>query len=134
MRQLLPFSLPAFATMAFLISCGLSNRCGDLSGHWSTREGQDFVFQPDGKALWLTRFGSRFDTNLIQYRTVCVSGSLIHVDLYDFRSGPFLGKTLYGLLEWTSDSSFRLRYEPGIQPEVRPTSFDQAQSVQYWRK
>ncbi|HNG89970.1 MAG TPA: hypothetical protein PK858_07190, partial [Saprospiraceae bacterium] len=98
MRQL--FYL--YLSLLTVAACGSGGKKCELSGHWSTREGQDLVFLPEGKALWLTQFGSRFDTIHLQYKTECTCDGRIHLDLYDFRSGPHTGKTLYGLMEWAS--------------------------------
>lgn len=135
MRQFFLFSMlaPAAAGFAFLFfACGTGAQCRDLSGHWATQEGQDLIFLPEGKALWLTRFGSRYDTNRFEYRMHC-STSLVSIDLHTFRSGPHSGTTLFGILEWSSDTSFRLRYEPGTQSDVRPTAIDNEQAIQFVR-
>lgn len=125
---------PAAAGLASLfLACGTGTKCRDLSGHWTTQEGQDLVFLPEGKALWLTRFGSRYDTNQLEYRLDCTA-SLVSIDLHNFRSGPHSGITLFGILEWSSDTSFRLRYEPGTQPDVRPAAFDNEQVIQFVRR
>lgn len=113
-------------------ACGLGPECRDLNGRWSTREGQDIIFDPSGEALWLTSFGSRFDTVRLRYQLDCKRAPAT-LDLSDFQQGPHKGKTLYGILEWQSDTSFRLRYEPGLQPEVRPKAFDPEQTVNYFR-
>jgi hypothetical protein len=133
MRQLLAFSMltsVAVGLVCLYFACGNSAKCRDLSGHWTTQEGQDLVFLPEGKALWLTRFGSRYDTTQLQYRLNC---SAEVIDLHDFCSGPHASSTLYGILEWSSDTSFRLRYEPGSQDDVRPATFDHEQSIQFVR-
>ena len=117
---------------SLFFACGTGVKCRDLSGHWTTKEGQDLVFLPEGKALWLTRFGSRYDTNQLEYRLDCTA-SLVSIDLLNFRSGPHSGTALFGILEWSSDTSFRLRYEPGTQPDVRPAAFDSEQDIQFVR-
>lgn len=129
MRQL--FYLSFFPLT--VVACGLGSKKCDLNGHWSTHEGQDLVFLPEGNALWLTQFGSHFDTTRFQYNMECACDGSVHIDFYNFRSGPHMGKTLYGLLERANDSTFRLRYEPGFQPEVRPAALDPEQTVQYMR-
>lgn len=104
------------------VSCN-SRICHELAGRWTTQEGQEMIFQ-DGKAMWLTRFGSQYDTVLFEYYLDC-NPEPATVDLTRFYTGPFSGKTLYGILEWTSDTSFRIRYEPGMSVEVRPETFDE---------
>lgn len=122
----------AVGLVCLYFACGNGSKCRDLSGHWTTQEGQDLVFLPEGKALWLTRFGSHYDTNQFQYRLDCTA-NVVAIDLHSFRSGPHSGTALYGILEWSSDTSFRLRYEPGSQDDVRPATFDQEQSIQFVR-
>lgn len=135
MRQLITFSMLTSIAAGFtclFFACGSGAKCRDLNGRWSTQEGQDLVFLPEGKALWLTRFGSHYDTTQLEYRLDCTP-NLVSIDLLNFRSGPHSGVTLFGILEWSSDTSFRLRYEPGSQADVRPTTFDQEQSIQFIR-
>lgn len=130
------FTHLAVACTAFLLllpACVGKPPCYELNGQWTTREGQDLVFMPGGDALWLTRFGSLFDTVRLRYRLDC-SQAPASLDLTDFQSGPHKGKTLFGILEWPSDSSFRLRYEPGLLSSVRPQAFDPEQTLKFYRK
>jgi len=127
-----------FTTLAFpgamtllLLACNPSPNCQQLNGRWSNREGQDFVFQPDGKALWLVKFGSNFDTAQFEYQIDCKKSPMA-MDLKNFKVGPHVGKTLFGIIEWSSDSSFRLRYEAGIQAAERPKTFDDEQTQQFF--
>lgn len=126
--------LVALSAAAFLIlpACETAPPCPELAGRWTTREGQDFVFQPDSQALWLTRFGSLYDTVRLIYRLNCAQQPPA-LDLKKFQSGPYVGKTLFGILEWQSDTSFRLRYEPGEQPGARPRAFDPEQTLKFFR-
>ena len=122
----------AFAPV-FLNGCRFGSSCPDLTGNWTNREGQFIHFKPDGTALWLIKFGSEFDTFPIQYHYDCKQQPAI-LDLSGFRSGPLNGKTLFGILEWTSDSSFRFDGESGTAPEVRPEKFNLEQTQQYFRE
>jgi hypothetical protein len=36
-------------------------------------------------------------------------------------------------MEMLTDSSFRLRYEPGADPSVRPAAFDADQTYKFYR-
>lgn len=114
-------------------SCTDTSSCQDLDGRWTNREGQIFLFQPDGKALWLIQFGSQFDTFSIQYQYDCKQKPAT-LDLSGFQSGPLTGKTLFGILEWSSDTAFRFDGEPGASPEVRPKTFDLEQTQRYFRE
>lgn len=114
-------------------SCQLNSTCFELPGQWTNREGQVFLFQPDGKGLWLIKFGSEFDTFPISYQYDC-SRKPAALDLSGFQTGPLTGKTLFGILEWTSDSSFRFDAEPGTLPEVRPKTFNSEQTMKFYKK
>jgi hypothetical protein len=117
----------------FFFSCTDTSSCQDLDGRWTNREGQIFLFQPDGKALWLIQFGSQFDTFSIQYQYDCKQKPAT-LDLSGFHSGPLTGKTLFGIVEWSSDTAFRFDAEPGASPEVRPKAFNLEQTQRYFRE
>jgi hypothetical protein len=135
MRQFVRYSPRLGLLLALLLpllgGCGPSADCHELSGRWSDREGQDILFQANGAALWLTRFGSHFDTVPFRFRLDC-SRHPATLDLTDFTRGPNVGKTLFAILEWTSDSTFRLRYEVGTQEELRPTEFDNETTLKFF--
>lgn len=115
-----------------LFSCNGTN-CRELNGRWSNREGQSFYFEPNGKALWLVRFGSQIDTFAMEYQYDCKKQPAV-LDLSGFQTGPLSGKTLYGILEWNSDSSFRFDSEAGIGPDVRPLTFETDQTQKFYRE
>ena len=126
----------AFAVFALLIlfqstGCGDSS-CREIGGRWSTREGQTIDFRKNGKALWFTRFGSQVDTVGMKYRYDCQK-QYTELDLYGFQSGPLTGKTLFGILEWNSDTSFRYNAEAGTDPAVRPQTFESDQTLKFFR-
>lgn len=120
-----------FAVLQMFVSCTNKVTCHELSGRWTTQEGQDFVFQQHGKALWLTRFGSQFDTVPFEYRLDCNTDPAAF-DLYELNKGPYAGKKLFGILEWTSDTSFRLQYEPGRDVDSRPKVFSNETSLKFF--
>ena len=100
--------------------------CKPLAGTWLNTDGFVFVFLPDSSALWLTQFGNQYDTVRLRYALDCNQTPLA-LNLSGFQTGPHQGKTLYGILEWTSDSTFRFRYEL----ETRPTVFDNEQTMKF---
>ncbi len=127
--------MPTCYTLLFLClllcsSCGPMSSCRELTGHWTTHEGQDLVFAPDGSALWLTKFGSQYDTVRMRFKFDCAARP-VTLDLSDFRNGPHSGKMLFGIFDWSSDSSFRFRYEVGTRPEDRPQAFDVEQTQKF---
>ncbi len=131
MNQL--YALYALAVLCAVgaLACVSTPRCPELAGRWTNQEGQDFVFQADGKAMWLVKFGSSYDTAHFLYQTDCKK-SPIQIDMHRFESGPYVGKTVFGIVEWSSDSSFRLRYESGTDGYARPKTFDNEQTFQFF--
>ncbi len=124
----------AIALLAFLPLFGCTDSsCRELSGHWSTREGQSFYFQKNGAALWLVRFGSQVDTINMTYRYNCQTNPA-ELDLQGFDSGPLVGKTLFGILEWNNDSSFRFDAEAGTSPKIRPRTFISDQTRKFFQE
>ena len=131
---LLSAASTAIALLPFLCFFGCSEpNCRELKGRWTNREGQSFDFQPNGNALWLVRFGSQIDTFTMEYRYDCKKQP-IELDLSGFKTGPLSGKTLFGILEWNSDSSFRFDAEAGIDPAARPAAFNTEQTQKFYRE
>lgn len=118
--------------LMLLSSCENTPACRDINGSWSDREGHDFEFYSDGKALWLNRFGQMIDTVSFVFVLHC-NTKPASIDLKDFSGGPFAGKTLYGIIEWSADSLFRLCYEIGQEPGCRPKQFDSEQTMKFFR-
>lgn len=120
------------AAALLLAACTQKPECGPLEGRWTNREGEDLLFMPNQQGLWLTRFGSSYDSVAFTYTLDC-SKSPALLDLGNFQTGPYNGKTLFGIIEWSSDSSMRLRYEAGIHSEERPVRFDAESTEKYFR-
>lgn len=72
--------------ISLLFCCDSTPPCRELAGQWTNREGQVFLFQPNGKAMWLIKFGSQFDTFPIEYRYDCKQQP-VALDLTSFKSG-----------------------------------------------
>lgn len=119
-----------FVCLFISSSCGPQSSCRELTGHWTNHEGQELVFAPDGSALWLTKFGSQYDTVRMRFQFDCAARPST-LDLSDFRNGPHSGKMLFGIFDWSSDSSFRFRYEVGTRAEDRPRAFEAEQTQQF---
>lgn len=122
----------ALFPIVFMLDCS-DPACRDLQGRWTNREGQEFYFQGNGKALWLVRFGSQTDTFVMDYRYDCRKQPA-ELDLSGFQTGPLGGKTLYGILEWSNDSTFRFDAEAGTQADVRPQAFATEQTQKFFRE
>ena len=121
----------ALVQLIFCVRC-TEPPCRELNGQWTNREGQSFYFQENGKALWLIRFGSQVDTFPMEYRYDCKKQPA-ELDLSGFQTGPLSGKTLFGILEWNTDSSFRFDAEAGNRPEIRPQTFETDQTQKFYR-
>jgi hypothetical protein len=127
--QLVLFS--GFTTL--FLFCKSERNCRELTGRWTNKEGQEISFGPDGKALWLIKFGSQFDTFAIQYQYDC-KATMPKLDLTNFQSGPLKGKTLYGIIEWSNDSVFRFSAEPGMSEDARPPKFNPEQTQRFYKE
>ncbi len=116
-----------FALVLSVFASCESQTCHDLAGNWTNREGQTLVFQSGDKALWLLKFGSQTDSFSITYRYDCTK-SPAEIDFTGFQAGPLVGKSLFGILEWKNDTSFRVDFESGTSADVRPTDFNSEQA------
>lgn len=133
MNQLFTHTVLIGGLVSLFFCCNTQQPCPELAGRWANREGQVFMFQPNGSAQWLVKFGSQYDTFPMEYRYDC-GKKPAELDLTGFQSGPLTGKTLYGILEWTSDSSFRFDAEPGASPELRPATFNIEQTMKFYKE
>lgn len=108
-----------------------------LQGTWVGEDAdggrQTFIFRDDNTATWKiesAQFTGSFD---IEY-AFDASTTPHHLDLTGFGTGPLTGQTLYGIITFDGDESFRLDVEPGAADgsgeDVRPTTFSE-QTVVY---
>ena len=132
MREFFTYGRLVFILVTAFIACQSNPPCREITGSWSDREGHDFSFQNDGKGLWLNKFGQMVDTVSFVFVLNC-NVTPATIDLKDFGGGPFSGKTLFGIIEWSADSLFRFCYEIGQQPDARPKLFDPAQTMKFFR-
>ena len=133
MRGIFTGMYVVLAAVLILIACQSGSSCRDIVGPWSDREGHDFVFTSDGKALWLNRFGQLVDTVSCVFVLNCKVKPAT-LDFTAFSNGPFKDKTLFGIIEWSADSLFRYCYEVGVEPGCRPKKFDQMQTMKFYRR
>ncbi|MCB9344484.1 MAG: hypothetical protein H6576_12350 [Lewinellaceae bacterium] len=131
MRNSFTISILLALIASFLYSCQ-TNTCGDIAGKWSTREGTELVFKEDGTVLWLTRFGRLIDTVSGVFKLNCETKPAT-LDMSGFNAGPYMGKHLFGIIEWSADSLFRFCYEIGKEADCRPTSFETDQTVKFYK-
>lgn len=125
--------VPIGAFLLLLLACRHGPPCIDLHGRWTTREGQEFLFLENGRGLWLTHFGSLFDTVRFVYVLNCRQKPFT-LDLSQIDDGPYSGKTLFGIVAWVNDTSLRWQYEAGPAPEIRPKAFEGEQTQLLFRE
>jgi len=115
-----------------LISCITSKQqaTDNLPGTWDNKSGQLLVFRPNGQALWIFYKEAKRDTFDIQYHVDYLTKPH-QFDLTGFKTGPLKGKTLYGIIEFSSPTSIRLDFEPS--KENRPKDFDAKQTQTYFK-
>lgn len=109
--------------LALMWACNSKLPCHAPEGQWVSEDGHILVFEASGSGLWIDRFGTQSDTVPFEFRLDCKEDTPAF-DLINFSSGPYRGKSLYGILDWQSDTAFRLRAEAGDHPSVRPADFD----------
>ncbi len=117
------FVLCFSVSLTFIGACNFNRPCHPPVGQWVYDDGHILVFNESGKGLWIDRFGTQSDTVPFEFRLDC-KGDLPAFDLINFSSGPYRGKSLFGILDWQSDTSFRLRAEVGDHASIRPVDFD----------
>ena len=83
--------------------------------------------------MWLTRFGSAYDTVGMNYRLDC-GAEPMHIDMDSFRGAMYEGKQLYGIMEWSSDTSFRILYEIGTNTSDRPLTFESDLTQKFYKE
>ncbi len=132
MRETFTFFCLTITAISILMSCQGRPPCRELTGTWTNREGYGLVFKSDNKALWLNKFGQIIDTVTCVFVLNC-KASPATLDFSGFNAGPFQDKTLFGIVEWSADTLIRYCYEAGSQPDVRPKTFDQAQTIKFFR-
>jgi hypothetical protein len=114
------------------ISCTTTKKLTqkDLVGAWDNKNGQILVFHPSKQALWVFYSEAKRDTFNITYRTDFLKEPK-YLDLTDFKTGPLKGGTLYGIVEFEKDHSFRFDCEPS--QKNRPMTFASRQTQRYYR-
>lgn len=134
-RKDVPRPAPALFILCFLLlwSCTEETVDGErttaarsLIGSWSAEDTTRFVFQENGKALWIFGQEATEDTFRITY-DFDPDERPSHLDLSGFDRGFLEGQNLFCIIDFDSAAGFRLDCRPGLPlaPEVRPDSFSQ---------
>lgn len=99
-------------------------------GQWDNKKGQLLSLHPDGSAWWIFYSDTKRDSFAVRYVTDFTKKPY-HFDLTDFKKGPLMGKTLFGIVEFTDENSFKFDCEP--VKENRPKDFSSSQTQTYYR-
>ena len=111
-----------------LISCtSLKNK---LLGSWDNKKGQILEFKKDNQAEWIFYNETSKDAFQINYNTN-FNTKPIQLELTNFKAGPLKGKTLFGIIEFTNDSTLRFDCEPLLAD--RPKDFNSEQTQTYFK-
>jgi len=134
--------LVVLGIIGFLASCAgdavEDKQSYDIIGTWSNESGTfTYVFMEDGEAKWLIQRPENVDTLTGKYRFV--SDSLpMQLDFYDFETRMLNGKDVYGIVEFTNDSTLRYDNELAASPEEaldrRPTTFNEYQTATFYKQ
>ena len=114
--------------LSAFISCTSSN--DKLLGSWDNKEGQILEFEKDSQAKWIFYTETTSDTFQINYNAN-FNTKPIQIDLTNFKAGPLKGKTLFGIIEFTNDSTMRFDCEPLLAD--RPKDFNSEQTKTYFK-
>ena len=125
--------------MTILAACSDSDSISGtdtLSGTWTNRSDQTFIFNEDGTAQWIITTPQESNTFKMEYQ---YDGSRTPglVNFVNFDKGSLVGYKLLGLLEFEGDASFRfvceMMKETSRATGVRPASLDLPHTVTYYR-
>lgn len=99
------------------VACRQEKPCTPPLGRWTDREGREWQFLQDGRAMWLTRFGSQYDTSWCAYELRCDLQPAT-LEMRGFTSGPFREAQVFAIFEWSNDSTLRFQYEKDNRPGI----------------
>lgn len=124
--------------VVFLLHLLACNKVGDegLQGAWENNKGQVLVFQENGEMLWIQPMREAADTFYMKYR-LDETAQPNTVDFYSIENGPFKGKKIYGLAEFTSEGfkrAIRLNIRVGADETSRPESLESGKIDLYVKK
>ena len=115
---------------AILFFFNYQNQTNSLVGQWDNKKGQLLSLHADGTAWWIFYSDNKRDSFAVRY-VIDLTKQPYHFDLTDFKKGPLMGKTLFGILTFTDKESFKFDCEP--VKENRPKDFSSSQTQVYYR-
>lgn len=128
----------ATCVLITLAACSETETIGgdSLSGTWTNRSDQTFIFNADGTALWIITSPSVRDTFQMEYQYDS-SRTPALINFMNFDKGSLVGFKLLGILEFEGNASFRfvceMMKENSRATGVRPASLDVPQTQTYFR-
>jgi len=125
--------------VVFVAACATAEQGPSLVGTWtgvdSAGHRMSFVFEANGKGLWVVETPELTDTTKVDW-VADMEPAPHHLDLMHFDHGPFAGASMYGIFEFVGPDAFRLDLEPGPpgagDRAPRPTEFTD-QTVEFSR-
>ena len=107
-----------------------------LSGTWTNRSDQTFIFNEDGTAQWIIISPHVNDTFQMKYQ-YDASRTPALINFSDFDKGTLVGYKLLGILQFEGNASFRfvceMMKEDSRARGIRPQSLDVPHTVTYYR-
>lgn len=116
--------------VVLVAACATAEQVPSLVGTWTGVDSagirMSFVFEADGKGLWMVELPEMTDTTKVDW-VADMETAPHHLDLAHFDHGPLAGAALYGIFEFSGPDTFRLDLEPGPpgagDRAPRPTEF-----------
>ncbi|NBC09899.1 MAG: hypothetical protein GVY26_22150 [Bacteroidetes bacterium] len=130
----------AIIGLTILLSASMMG-CGNeaesrLHGSWENLQGHVYTFKPGGEMSWIYPSGASSDTFNLQY-TYDGSTQPNTLDFYGFKSGPFQGATLYGIvkfIDFEGKEVIRCNFNRGQDASARPEEFLARRRTMYMRQ
>lgn len=118
-----------FIAIAFFFS-NHQDQANSLVGQWDNKKGQLLSLHADGTAWWIFYSDTKRDSFAVRYVTD-LTQKPHHFDLTNFKKGPLTGKTLFGIIEFVEEDTFKFDCE--LVKENRPKDFSSSQTQTYYR-
>ncbi len=114
----------------FVAACATAEQGPSLVGTWTGVDDagrrMSFVFEQNGKGLWVVEMPEMADTTKVDW-VADMEAAPHHLDLMHFDRGPLAGAAMYGIFEFSGPDALRLDLEPGPpgagDRAPRPTEF-----------
>lgn len=116
--------------VVFVAACATAEQGPSLVGTWTGVDSagirMSFVFEADGKGLWVLELPELTDTTKVDW-VADMEATPYHLDLMHFDRGPLAGAAMYGIFEFSGPDALHLDLEPGPpgagDRAPRPTEF-----------